>query len=75
MISVRYFALGSPSDLVSSQRDRNVAAVLDVVAERLELALESGDAHRRWTHVDAAARLPEIERHADDADLLGFNVL
>ena len=57
------------------QGDGNVADVLHVVAERLELGFEAGDAHRRRTHVHAAARLPKVERHADDADVLGFDVL
>ena len=43
-------------------------AVFDHVAERLQLGFQAGDAHRRWTHVDPAALLPEIERHADHLD-------
>ena len=52
--------------------DRHVAAVLHDVAERFELALQPGDADGRRPHVDAAARLSEIERNADDANLLGY---
>ena len=54
--------------------DGDVAAVFDLVAERLEARFESGDADRRRSHVDAAARLAEIERHTDDANFSGRDV-
>jgi hypothetical protein len=55
--------------------DGDVAGVFDVVAEGLELGFETRHAHGGRAHVDAAARLAEIERHADDSDVLGFDVL
>ena len=75
MISFRYFALRIACRLGFGQRDRDVACILHDVAESLELGFQSGNAHGRGPHVDAAARLAEVERHADDADLLGLNVL
>ena len=56
-------------------RDVDIAAVLNVVTERLELGLKTGNAHGGGSHIHAAARLAEIERHADDADVLGLNIL
>src|SRR6201987_1894984 len=50
--------------------DRDVAAILDDVADSLETSFESGDTDSRRTHVDASARLPEVEWDADDANLL-----
>ena len=44
------------------------------VAECFEPRLQTGDAHRRWSHVHAAARLPQIERDADHANLPPGNV-
>ncbi len=55
--------------------DRNIAAVLDIVAQCFELGLQPGNPHRRRAHVDTATRLAEIERHSDDADVFGFDVL
>ncbi len=52
--------------------DRNVAAVLDVIAEGFEFAFQPGNAHCRRTHVHAAAGLAKVKRHTDDADVLGF---
>ena len=57
------------------QRDRHVAFVFDDVAQRLELAFEAGDADCRGAHINATARLTEIERHADDANLLRVEIL
>ena len=72
---LQILGVGIAFGLGFGQGDRHVAAVLDVVAQGLELGFESGDAHRRRTHVHAAARLAEVERHADDADVFGFDVL
>ena len=51
--------------------DGDVAGVFDDVADGFEAGFESGDADGGWTHVDAAARLAEVERNADHADLAG----
>ena len=49
--------------------DADVAAIGDDVAQRFKMRLEAGDAHGGGAHVHAAARLAEVERNADDADL------
>ena len=54
--------------------DGDVATVFDVVPERFEPRFEAGDANGRWAHVDAAARLAEVERNADDANFPGSDV-
>ena len=51
--------------------DGDVAAVFDLVAEGFQARFEAGHAHGRGAHVDAAARLAEIKRNADDADFPG----
>ena len=48
----------------------DVAPVEHVVAELAQPVVETGVADRGRPHVDAAASRPEIERGADDRDLL-----
>jgi hypothetical protein len=49
---------------------RDVATVLDLVAERFEARFETGDAHGGGSHIDAAAGLAEVERDTDDTDAM-----
>ncbi len=72
VISFRYLAFGSPSVFCLGDSDGDVAAVLDVVAEGFEAGFESGDAHGRGAHVDAAAGLAQVERHADHANVARY---
>jgi len=51
--------------------DGDVAGVLDNVPDGFKAGFESGDADRRWTHVNAAAGLAKIKRNANHADLTG----
>ncbi len=48
----------------------DVAPVEHLVAEALEAVVQAGVADRRRAHVDAAAARAEVERGADDRDLL-----
>ena len=50
---------------------RDIAQILDLIAERGHARIQIGDAHRRGPHIDAAAALAEIERRADDRDVTG----
>jgi len=61
--------LAAPSFFLFGNCDRDVARVLDDVTDGLEASFESGDADGGWPHVNAAARLSEVERDADHADL------
>ena len=54
--------------------DGDVAAVFHLVPQSFEARFKSGDAHRRRPHIDAAPRLPEVERDADDADFAARDV-
>src|SRR6266478_5876144 len=49
--------------------DGDVARIFDNVANGFEAGFESGNADGGRTHVNAAARLTEVERNADHADL------
>ena len=51
--------------------DENVAAVGDLVAERLKPRFEAGNAHRGGSHVDAAAAGAHVQRNAEDANAAG----
>jgi hypothetical protein len=46
--------------------DRNIAEVLDRIAQGLDALVEAGDAKSGGSHIDAAAALAEIEGSADD---------
>src|SRR5258708_22217742 len=48
-----------------------VATILNFMAEGFEARFKSCDAHSRWSHIDAATRLAEIEGNPDDADFPG----
>src|SRR5258708_1192991 len=54
--------------------DGDVASVFDNVSNALKARFESGDADGGRTHVNAAARLAEVERNADHADLAWSDV-
>jgi hypothetical protein len=47
----------------------NIAAVLDDKTKRLKPRFQSGNTDRRRSHIDTTARLPEIEGHANHANL------
>ena len=64
------FRVGGAFLFLFGDGDGDVAAVFDVVADGFEARFEAGDTNGRGAHVDAAARLAEIEWDADDADLL-----
>src|SRR5262249_3977241 len=49
--------------------DRDVATVVDLMAERLEARFEPGDADSGRAHIDATARGAKVERHTDHTDL------
>ena len=58
-----------PETLGFGNRDGDIAAVVDRVAQRLQPGFKSGNPHRRGPHIHAAARLAQIQRYAKDADL------
>ena len=60
----------SVSSVASEHGSLDVAPVEDVVADRGEPVVEPRVADGRRTHVDAAAARAEVERGADDRDLL-----
>src|SRR5262249_25497826 len=64
------FRVGGAFFFLLGDGNGDIAAVFDVVADRFQARFESSDADGRGTHVDAAARLAEVERDADDAELL-----
>src|SRR5262249_23223956 len=64
------FRVGGAFFFLLGDGNGDIAAVFDVVADGFKARFESGDADGRGTHVDAAARLAEVERDADDADVL-----
>ena len=66
----RYLARECPSGVAFALDHRNVAEVFHFIAQRREPPIEIGHAHGRGTHVDAAPSLAEIERRADDRDVL-----
>src|SRR5438309_2200049 len=68
---LQIFCVGGAFFLLLRDSDRDIAAVLDDVADSLETSFESGDTDGRRTHVDASARLAEVEWDADDTNLLG----
>jgi hypothetical protein len=49
--------------------DYDVAPILDVVAEVLELFVQSGNAQCRRTHVDAATSCSEVHGGAENGDV------
>ncbi len=49
---------------------RHIAQILHLIAEFRELPVQIGDAHRRWSHIDAAPSRAQIQRRADDRDVL-----
>jgi hypothetical protein len=49
-------------------RDVEIALVDHLAAQRRNLAIESGNAERGRSHVDAVPSRAEVERHADDVD-------
>ena len=49
--------------------DHDVAQILDLVTQLGELLVQSGDAQRRRSHVDAAASRTQIHGRADDGDV------
>ena len=53
---------------------RHVAAIFHFVPQSLESRLKSRHPHRRRPHIDAAARLSQIQRHANHTNLLGRDV-
>src|SRR5689334_18162986 len=52
-------------------RDGHIAAIFDNQAESFQSRFQSGNADRRWSHIDTTPRLSEIERHADYTYLAG----
>ena len=54
--------------------DRDVAAVIDFMAESFEASFESRDPDSGWPHIDAAAGLAEVERDSDYTDLFAGDV-
>src|SRR5271156_2729055 len=57
--------------LLLGNSDGHISGVFNNVPKRLQTRLEPSDAHRRGTHIYAAARLTEVERYTDDANLPG----
>ena len=53
------------------ERDRHVAGILHHVAEFFQPGLQTRHPHRRGSHIHAAARLAEVERHTDHTDFSG----
>ena len=49
--------------------DDDVAPVFDLVTELLKLFVQSGNAQRRGTHIDAAASGAQVHGRADDCDV------
>jgi hypothetical protein len=45
-----------------------VTRIFDVMADLFQSRFETGYADRRWSHVDAPARLTQVERNADYAN-------
>ena len=64
--------MGSALLLLFGDRDGNIAAVFDDVADGLETGFEPGDTNRGRAHVHAAAGLAQIERDSDHPNLLGM---
>ena len=58
-----------PSGYALRLRHRDVAQVLHLIAERRQPGIQIRHAHRRRTHVDAAASRAQIQRRADDRDV------
>jgi hypothetical protein len=54
--------------------DGDVAGIFDNVSDGFEASFKSGDADGRRTHVNAAPRLAEVKRNADDAYLARSDV-
>src|SRR5215831_5746851 len=68
---LQIFRVGVAEFFLFGNGDRDVAAVLNDVADGFEAGLEAGDAHGGGAHVDTAARLAEVEGDANDTDLFG----
>jgi hypothetical protein len=54
--------------------DGDIAAIFHFVAKRFQSRFETGDAHGGRAHIDAAARLAEVQGYADHPNLFRNNV-
>ena len=52
----------------------DVAGIFNHMPQLLEPRFKTSHAHRRRSHINPAARLAKIERHPNNADLLGSDV-
>src|ERR1700732_5007235 len=68
------FGVGGSFFFLLRDGHSDVAGIFDNVPDGFEACFESGDADRGRTHVNAAARLAEVERNTDHADLAWSNV-
>ena len=68
---LQIFCVGIAFFLLLGNGDGDVSGVFDNVTERLQSRFETSDPHCRGTHIDAAARLAEVERYTDDTNLAG----
>jgi hypothetical protein len=69
LISLMYFAFGSPAFRVSAIATGTFPHRLTTMTQGLEPGFESGYPDCGRPHIHAAARLAQIEGHAEDADL------
>jgi len=61
--------MGVAFGLLLGNGNGNIAAIFHLMSQRFQASLQTGHAHGGWTHIDAAARLPKVERHANYANL------
>ena len=58
-----------PNGLGLGDRNRDIPTVSNMVTKRFQLRFQAGNPHRRRTHVHTPPRLPQVQRHTNDADL------
>src|ERR1035438_485295 len=71
---LKIFGVGGAFFFLFRDSDGDIAGIFDDVSYGFETGFQSGDANGGRTHVNAAARLAEVKRNADHADLARSNV-
>src|ERR1700751_3706520 len=61
--------MSGPLFLLFGHGHCHIAAIFDYMSNRFQACFQAGNTDSRWPHVDAATRLPEIERNTDHANL------